>query len=71
MAIKTVIIDDQPENILMLEEAINEIFDVEIIATFASGEEFFKVAKKLTLYFQQENCDLIIALTHMRNYNDM
>lgn len=47
MAIKTVIIDDQPDNISMLEEAIDEIFDVEIIATFASGEEFFKVVKKL------------------------
>ncbi len=47
MAIKTVIIDDQPNNILMLEEAIDEIFDVEVIATFSSGEEFFKVFKKL------------------------
>lgn len=47
MAIKTVIIDDQPDTILMLEEAIDEIFDVDIIATFANGEEFFKVVKKL------------------------
>lgn len=47
MAIKTVIIDDQPDTIQLLEEAIDEIFDVEVIGTFANGEEFFKVVKKL------------------------
>jgi two-component system, LytTR family, response regulator len=47
MIIKTVIIDDEPENVTMLEDAIDNIHDVEVIATFKSGEEFFKVFKKL------------------------
>lgn len=47
MAIKTVIIDDVPNNVTLLEQVIDEIYDVDIIATFSNGEEFFKVIKKL------------------------
>ncbi len=34
-------------------------------------EDFIDVAKKKVIYFKNEKCDMIIALTHMRNYNDM
>ena len=64
MIIKTVIIDDEPENVSMLEEAIEEIHDVEVIATFSSGEEFFKVFKKLKF-------DLCIIDYHLPGMNGM
>ena len=47
MIIKTVLIDDDPQHIEILKEAIDEIHDVEVIAHFNSGEDFFKVFKKL------------------------
>jgi DNA-binding LytR/AlgR family response regulator len=64
MIIKTVIIDDQPENVVMLEEAISAIHDVEVIGTFNSGEEFFKVFKKLKF-------DLCIIDYHLPGMNGM
>ena len=32
--------------------------------------DFVEIAKDLVVYFKNNNCDIIIALTHMRNYND-
>jgi 5'-nucleotidase len=34
-------------------------------------EDFVEKAKKLVSYFNEEKCDLIIALTHMRTNNDI
>ena len=34
-------------------------------------EDFNLCAKRLIQFFKSNGCDLIIALTHMRNYNDM
>lgn len=34
-------------------------------------KDFIECGKKLVEFFQKEKCDLIIALTHMRNYNDV
>jgi DNA-binding LytR/AlgR family response regulator len=64
MIIKTVIIDDEPENVAMLKEAIKEIHDVEVIDTFNSGEEFFKVFKKLKF-------DLCVIDYHLPGMNGM
>jgi DNA-binding LytR/AlgR family response regulator len=64
MIIKTVIIDDEPDNVSMLEEAIEEIHDVEVIGTFKSGEEFFKVFKKLKF-------DLCVIDYHLPGMNGM
>lgn len=33
-------------------------------------EDFIVKAKKLVSEFKRQGCDIIIALTHMRNYND-
>jgi 5'-nucleotidase len=33
-------------------------------------EDFITKAKKLVKFLKNNNCDVIIALTHMRNYND-
>jgi DNA-binding LytR/AlgR family response regulator len=62
MVIKTVIIDDDSSNVDLLEDAINDINDVELIATFSSGEEFFKVIKKLKF-------DLCIIDYHLPGMN--
>lgn len=32
--------------------------------------DFIDKARELTKLLKSENCDVIIALTHMRNYND-
>ena len=64
MIIKTVIIDDEEDNIALLEKAINEIHDVEIIATFSNAEEFFKVVKKLKF----ELCIIDYHLTGMNGF---
>ena len=32
--------------------------------------DFIDKARELSKFFKQNNCDLIIALTHMRTYND-
>jgi hypothetical protein len=32
--------------------------------------DFVEKAKELVSYFKKEGCELIIALTHMRTYND-
>jgi 2',3'-cyclic-nucleotide 2'-phosphodiesterase (5'-nucleotidase family) len=34
-------------------------------------QDFIIKAKSLVQFFKSQNCDIIIALTHMRNYNDM
>jgi DNA-binding LytR/AlgR family response regulator len=62
MVIKTIIIDDDASNVTLLEEAINDINDVVLIATFSSGEEFFKVIKKLKF-------DLCIIDYHLPGMN--
>lgn len=33
-------------------------------------EDFILKGKELVEYFKEEQCDVIIALTHMRTYND-
>ena len=32
--------------------------------------DFVEKGKELCKFFKSEKCDFIIALTHMRNYND-
>jgi DNA-binding LytR/AlgR family response regulator len=64
MIIKTVIIDDEPDNVSMLVAAIEEIHDVEVIGTFTSGEEFFKEFKKLKF-------DLCVIDYHLPGMNGM
>ncbi len=32
--------------------------------------DYIKKAKELSKYFKEIGCDFIIALTHMRTYND-
>lgn len=32
--------------------------------------DFIQKGKGLVEFFKKENCDLIIAMTHMRSYND-
>jgi 2',3'-cyclic-nucleotide 2'-phosphodiesterase (5'-nucleotidase family) len=34
-------------------------------------EDYVDCAKRLVKLFKSMGCDLIIALTHMRNHNDM
>ena len=33
--------------------------------------DYCEKAEELIKYFKSEKCDVIISLTHMRNYNDM
>ena len=43
MAIRTVLIDDNLENIKRLEEMIEDIYDVDIIATYNNPKDFLKL----------------------------
>lgn len=43
----------------------------EIDPNILDYEDFVDCAKRLCLLFKKEKCDLIVALTHMRNPNDL
>jgi DNA-binding LytR/AlgR family response regulator len=60
MAILTVLIDDNKENINRLSKLIDNIYDVEIIAHFDSAEKFLKAIKSLRF-------DLCIVDYHLPN----
>ena len=47
-------------------------FITEIPASIMGYVDFIETAKRLCKYFKEvENCDVIIALTHMRTPNDV
>lgn len=60
MAIRTVLIDDNLENIKRLEEMIEDIYDVDIIATYNNPKDFLKNIKQLKF-------DLCIIDYHLPN----
>ena len=51
-------------NSKVVDSAIKEL------ALISGQKPFITKAKKLVEFFKNHNCDVIIALTHMRNYND-
>jgi len=53
---------------LMEEECL--ILQTEVDINVLKYTPFIEKAKQLVKFFQKEGCELIIALTHMRLYND-
>jgi DNA-binding NarL/FixJ family response regulator len=47
MAIRTILIDDNPQNIALIKNMIDEIYDVNLVNHYANAESFLKEIKKI------------------------